>query len=218
MTEQILTPVHPGRLFLVTAPSGAGKSTLVNALLAREPAIKLSISHTTRDPRPGEENGREYHFVTEQEFRDMEQRGDFLESALVHGNHYGTSRVWIEKEMAAGHDVLLEIDWQGARQVRARFPGTVGIFILPPSIEALEWRLNHRGTDSAQTITRRLLGAGAEMAHASEFEYVIINEDFDKALEEMVAVVTASRLAFGQQAVRHRAQFAALGVPVPPVA
>ena len=205
---------YSGRLFLVTAPSGAGKSSLVNALLKIEPDIKLSISHTTRAPRPGEENGREYHFVTVEEFEAMKARGDFLESALVHGNYYGTSRVWIEEQMKAGNDVLLEIDWQGARQVRERFAGTVGIFILPPSIEALEWRLHHRGTDSEQTITRRLLGAGAEMAHAPEFEYVIINEDFDVALSQMRAVVIASRLAYGQQAVRHRDTLAALGVPV----
>lgn len=208
------TQQYSGRLFLVTAPSGAGKSSLVNALLQLEPAIKLSISHTTRAPRPGEENGREYHFVTVEEFEAMKARGDFLESALVHGNCYGTSRVWIEEQMKAGNDVLLEIDWQGARQVRERFAGTVGIFILPPSIEALEWRLHHRGTDSEQTITRRLLGAGAEMAHAPEFEYVIINEDFDAALAQMRAVVIASRLAYGQQAVRHRDTLAALGVPV----
>lgn len=208
------TQQYSGRLFLVTAPSGAGKSSLVNALLQLEPAIKLSISHTTRAPRPGEENGREYHFVTVEEFEAMKARGDFLESALVHGNYYGTSRVWIEEQMKAGNDVLLEIDWQGARQVRERFAGTVGIFILPPSIEALEWRLHHRGTDSEQTITRRLLGAGAEMAHAPEFEYVIINEDFDVALAQMRAVVIASRLAYGQQAVRHRDTLAALGVPV----
>lgn len=205
---------YSGRLFLVTAPSGAGKSSLVNALLKMEPDIKLSISHTTRAPRPGEENGREYHFVTVEEFEAMKDRGEFLESALVHGNYYGTSRVWIEEQMKAGNDVLLEIDWQGARQVRERFAGTVGIFILPPSIEALEWRLHHRGTDSEQTITRRLLGAGAEMAHAPEFEYVIINEDFDAALAQMRAVVIASRLAYGQQAVRHRDTLAALGVPV----
>lgn len=208
------TQQYSGRLFLVTAPSGAGKSSLVNALLQLEPAIKLSISHTTRAPRPGEENGREYHFVTVEEFEAMKDRGEFLESALVHGNYYGTSHVWIEEQMKIGNDVLLEIDWQGARQVRERFAGTVGIFILPPSIEALEWRLHHRGTDSEQTITRRLLGAGAEMAHAPEFEYVIINEDFDVALSQMRAIVIASRLAYGQQAVRHRDTLAALGVPV----
>ena len=205
---------HAGRLFMITAPSGAGKSSLVKALLEHDSEIELSISHTTRDPRPGEVNGREYHFISVNEFEERKARGEFLESALVHGNYYGTSRVWIEQRMAAGKDVLLEIDWQGARQVRERFAGTVGIFILPPSIEALEWRLHHRGTDSEQTITRRLLGAGAEMAHAPEFEYVIINEDFDAALAQMRAVVIASRLAYGQQAVRHRDTLAALGVPV----
>lgn len=216
MTE-LETPAiakHPGRLFLVTAPSGAGKSSLVNALLQRQPTIKLSISSTTREPRPGEQNGREYHFITETMFLEMKNRGEFLETALVHGNYYGTNRTWIEAQMAQGNDVLLEIDWQGARQVRSKFAGTVGIFILPPSIEALEWRLRHRGTDSPQTITRRLMGAGAEIAHAPEFEYVIINEDFDTALSQLEAIVTASRLSFAQQAIRHHDQFANLGVPV----
>ncbi|MFU0842734.1 MAG: Guanylate kinase [Burkholderia sp.] len=205
---------HAGRVFLVTAPSGAGKSSLVNALLKREPSLKLSISHTTRDPRPGETNGREYHFVSEPEFLAMRERGEFLESALVHGHYYGTSRIWIERQIAQGNDVLLEIDWQGARQVRQHFTHTVGIFILPPSIEALDWRLHHRGTDSEATITRRLLGAGAEMSHAPEFEYVIINEDFDTALNQMQAIVIASRLAFQQQAVRHREKFISLGIPL----
>lgn len=205
---------HPGRLFLVTAPSGAGKSSLVNALLERQPNIRLSISSTTRAPRPGEVNGREYHFITETMFLDMKNRGEFLETAFVHGNYYGTNRTWIEAQMAQGNDVLLEIDWQGARQVRAKFGGTVGIFILPPSIEALEWRLHHRGTDSDQTITRRLMGAGAEIAHAPEFEYVIINEDFDTALSQLEAIVTASRLTFEQQALCCHDQFANLGVPV----
>ena len=213
-SETAATHAHAGRLFLVTAPSGAGKSSLVNALLKLEPSLKLSISHSTRDPRPGEENGREYHFVSQAEFLATRERNEFHESVLVHGNYYGTSRIWIERQMAQGNDVLLEIDWQGARQVRECFAGTVGIFILPPSIEALEWRLHHRGTDSEQTITRRLLGAGAEMAHAPEFEYVIINEDFETALSQMQAVVVASRLAFRQQAVRHRDQFVSLGIPL----
>lgn len=205
---------HPGRLFMVTAPSGAGKSSLVNALLAQDPAIQLSISHTTRDPRPGEVNGREYHFISVNEFEERKERGEFLESALVHGNYYGTSRIWIEQQMAAGKDVLLEIDWQGARQVREKFEGTVGIFILPPSIDALEARLHKRGTDSEATITRRLLGAGAEIAHAPEFEFVIINDNFETALTQLCSIVTASRLTYGQQAVRFREQFIALGVPV----
>ncbi len=205
---------HAGRLFMVTAPSGAGKSSLVNALLKHDPEIELSISHTTRTPRPGEENGREYHFISVAEFEERKTRGEFLESALVHGNYYGTSRVWIEQRMAAGKDVLLEIDWQGARQVRSRFESTVGIFILPPSIDALEARLHKRGTDSEATITRRLMGAGAEITHAPEFEFVIINDDFEVALSQLISVVTASRLNFRNQVIRHRDQFIALGVPV----
>lgn len=203
---------HPGRLFLVTAPSGAGKSSLVTGLLKRDPSIRLSISFTTRQPRPGEVNGREYHFVTIPEFEAMKARGEFLESALVHGNYYGTNRPWIESEMRQGRDVLLEIDWQGAAQVRKRFPGTVGIFILPPSMQALTWRLKHRGTDAPEVIAKRLAGAGGEMAHACEFEYVIINDDFETALKELQAIVTASRLTYGQQAVKRREQFIELGV------
>lgn len=204
---------HPGRLFLVTAPSGAGKSSLVTGLLKRDPSIRLSISFTTRQPRPGEVNGREYHFVTVPEFEAMKERGEFLESALVHGNYYGTNRPWIESEMRQGRDVLLEIDWQGAAQVRRRFPGTVGVFILPPSMQALTWRLNHRGTDAPEVISKRLAGAGGEMLHACEFEYVIINDDFETALKELQAIVTASRLTYGQQAVKRREQFIQLGVP-----
>lgn len=205
---------HAGRLFMVTAPSGAGKSSLVNALLAQDASIQLSISHTTRDPRPGEVDGREYHFISVNEFEERKERGEFLESALVHGNYYGTSRIWIEQQMAAGKDVLLEIDWQGARQVREKFEGTIGIFILPPSIDALAARLHKRGTDSEATITRRLLGAGAEIAHAPEFEFVIINDNFETALKQLCSIVTASRLTYSQQAVRFRDQFIALGVPV----
>ena len=183
MTNQSFKPRNEGSLFLVSAPSGAGKSSLVNALLAKIPGIALSISTTTRAPRPGEVNGREYHFTTVEEFLAARERGEFLESAEVHGNFYGTSKKWIEDTMAKGGDVLLEIDWQGARQVREHFPEAVSIFILPPSIQALEDRLHKRGQDSEQTITRRLLGAGAEMAHASEFDFVIINSVFENALD-----------------------------------
>ncbi len=214
ISQQNSAPRHPVRLFLFRGTLGDVKRSHLNALLKRQPNIKLSISSTTRDPRPGEVNGREYHFITETMFLEMKNRGEFLETALVHGNYYGTNRTWIEGQMAQGNDVLLEIDWQGARQVRSKFAGTVGIFILPPSIEALEWRLHHRGTDSDQTITRRLMGAGAEIAHAPEFEYVIINEDFDTALSQLEAIVTASRLTYAQQAIRHHDQFANLGVPV----
>jgi guanylate kinase len=204
---------HPGNIFLVVAPSGAGKSTLVNALLARDSEIGLSVSHTTRPARPGDRDGREYFFVTVEDFKARRARGEFLESAEVHGNFYGTSRVWIEERMRAGRDVLLEIDWQGARQVKQVFPHAVGVFILPPSIDALEQRLHQRGQDPAPVITRRLLAAGSEIAHAPEFDYVIINEDFDLALSQLTAIVTASRLRYTSQAARHHTLFVQLGIP-----
>lgn len=203
-----------GNIFLVVAPSGAGKSTLVNALLAKDPAIQLSVSYTTRPPRPGETDGREYHFVPVEDFKARRARGEFLESAEVHGNFYATSRVWIEERMREGRDVLLEIDWQGARQVKAAFAHALGIFILPPSIDALEKRLHKRGQDSPQVIARRLLAAGSEIAHAPEFDYVIINEDFDRALADLTAIVTAARLRYASQAARHHELFAQLGIPL----
>jgi guanylate kinase len=213
---QTPAPVEPvaGNIFLVVAPSGAGKSTLVNALLAKDARIALSISYTTRPPRPGEKDGREYHFVSVEDFKERRARGEFLESAEVHGNYYATSRVWIEAKMQAGDDVLLEIDWQGARQVKSHFPHAVGIFILPPSIDALEARLHKRGQDSAQVINRRMVAAGSEIAHAPEFNYVIINEEFDLALAQMTAIVTATRLRYPSQAARHRELFAQLGIPL----
>ena len=201
-----------GSLFMVVAPSGAGKSTLVNALLAQEPAIKLSISFTTRQPRPGEQDGREYHFTTVEDFLKRRETGEFLESAEVHGNYYGTSRLMIEKEMKAGRDVLLEIDWQGAQQVKKQFPTAVEIFILPPSIAALEERLTKRGQDEPHVITRRILAAGGEIAHAPESEYVIINQEFATALSELTAIVKASRCRFAQQAARNASLFAQLGI------
>jgi guanylate kinase len=201
-----------GNIFLVVAPSGAGKSTLVNALLEQDPAIALSVSHTTRPPRPGETDGREYYFVTVEEFMGRRALGEFLESAEVHGNFYATSRVWIEDRLRAGTDVLLEIDWQGARQIKARFPHAVGIFILPPSIDALEARLLKRGQDSAQVISRRLLAAGSEIAHAPDFDYVIINVDFAAALAQLAAVVTATRLRYASQRARHHGLFAQFGI------
>ncbi|MDF3035582.1 MAG: guanylate kinase [Paucimonas sp.] len=201
-----------GSLFMVVAPSGAGKSTLVNALLEKEPAIKLSISYTTRAPRPKEQHGREYYFTTVEDFRARRLAGEFLESAEVHGNYYGTSRILIADQMKAGTDVLLEIDWQGAQQVKKQFPHAVGIFILPPSIAALEERLKKRGQDEPHVITRRILAAGGEIAHASEFEYVIINQDFDTALRELCAIVSATRCRFAQQAARNTSLFAQLGI------
>lgn len=201
-----------GSLFMVVAPSGAGKSTLVNALLEQEPSIKLSISYTTRAPRAGEQNGREYHFTSVEDFLARRQSGEFLESAEVHGNYYGTSRLQIADQMETGVDVLLEIDWQGAQQVKKRFPDAVGIFILPPSIAALEERLKKRGQDDSQVITRRILAAGGEIAHAPEFEYVIINQEFAAALSQLTAIIQATRCRFPQQAARNASLFAQLGI------
>jgi guanylate kinase len=201
-----------GNVFLVVAPSGAGKSTLVNALLGREQNIQLSVSYTTRPPRPGESDGREYRFIGVDEFMERRAAGEFLESAEVHGNYYATSRVWIEERVSAGTDVLLEIDWQGARQVKAEFAHAVGIFILPPSIDVLEARMHKRGQDADAVISRRLLAAGSEIAHAPEFDFVIINEDLDLALSQMIAIVTATRLRFATQAARHHDLFAQLGI------
>jgi len=201
-----------GSLFMVAAPSGAGKSTLVNALLAQEPAIKLSISTTTRQPRPGEQNGREYFFTTADDFLQRANAGEFLEWAEVHGNYYGTSRIFVEQQMKAGTDILLEIDWQGARQVKKQFPQAAGIFILPPSIAALEERLHKRGQDEPHVITRRLLAAGGEIAHAPEFEYVIINEEFPVALSELSAIVRSARCRFAQQAARNALLMSQLGI------
>jgi guanylate kinase len=201
-----------GSLFMVVAPSGAGKSTLVNALLAQEPSLKLSISYTTRMPRPGEQHGREYYFTSIEDFLKRRENGEFLESAEVHGNYYGTSRLLISDQMKAGTDVLLEIDWQGAQQVKKQFPDAVGIFILPPSIAALEERLTKRGQDEPHIITRRILAAGGEIAHAPEFEYVIINQEFAHALSELTAIVKATRCRFPQQAARSTSLFAQLGI------
>jgi guanylate kinase len=214
MPETTIPTGFSGSLFVVAAPSGAGKSTLVNALLAQEPGIKLSISTTTREPRPGEQDGREYHFTSAEDFVARAARGEFLEWAEVHGNYYGTSRLLVEKEMKTGTDILLEIDWQGARQVRKQFPDAAGIFILPPSIAALEERLYKRGQDEPHVITRRLLAAGGEIAHAPEFEYAIINEEFNVALSQMSAIVRATRARFAQQAARNASLFAQLGIHV----
>jgi len=182
-----------GRLFVITAPSGAGKSSLINALLQDEPSLKLSISYTTRPPRPGERNAREYHFVDDAAFLAMHGRDEFLESAEVHGYRYGTSKRVITEALAKGQDLILEIDWQGARQVRTLYPDCVGIFILPPSIDELERRMRARGQDSDAVIRRRIEAARDELAHAGEFEYAIINKDFDIARRELAEVIRAER-------------------------
>ena len=197
-----------GNLYVVAAPSGAGKTTLVRLLIEQEAGVHLSVSFTTRPPRPGELDGRDYHFVDAAEFRAMIARQEFLEWAEVHGNFYGTSNKWIAEQLAAGHDILLEIDWQGAQQVRSAFPEAIGIFILPPSMDELTSRLTARGTDSADVITRRLAAAQAEMRHIGEFDYVIINASLEQALDDLRAVVRASRLRLAAQRARHASLFA----------
>jgi guanylate kinase len=182
-----------GRLFVITAPSGAGKTSLIKALLQDEPGLQLSTSYTTRAPRPGERNGREYHFVDEPTFVAMRDRGEFLESAEVHGNRYGTSNKVIAETLERGQDLILEIDWQGASQVRRLYPQAIGIFILPPSMAELEHRLRTRAQDAEAVIQRRLANAQAEMAHAGEFKYAIINKDFDTARAELANIIRGER-------------------------
>lgn len=193
-----------GNLFVVSAPSGAGKTTLVKKLVAADPGLRLSVSYTTRPPRPGEVNGKDYHFVDRDGFEAMLERGEFLESAEVFGNRYGTSQRWVREQMAAGTDILLEIDWQGAQQVRKLIPQAIGIFILPPSMEALLQRLNSRAQDGPEVIARRLAGAREEISHIGEFDYVIINNKLDEALQDLLAVVRGERLKLAKQARRHQ--------------
>lgn len=183
-----------GNLFIIAAPSGAGKSSLVSALLAEDRNLSLSVSYTTRAPRTGEQDGREYHFVDRATFDAMLERGEFLESASVHGNYYGTSQVWISETRGSGLDIVLEVDWQGAAQIRRIFPETISIFVLPPSIDELERRLRARGQDTETAIQARLANAAEEIAHVAEFDYVIINNDFDEARRDLAAVVRTCRL------------------------
>jgi guanylate kinase len=205
--------VNRGKLFIVAAPSGAGKSTLVNALLAREPGISLSISHTTRGPRPGDVDGVQYHFVDRASFEAMVERGDFIEHANVFGNYYGTSRIAVEPILAAGRDVLLEIDWQGAAQVRRAMPESVSIFILPPSRAELERRLRARATDSEATIEKRLAASREEIAHAHEFNCIVVNDHFEDAVAALQAIVEAARAGAPLPADRHAALIARLLAP-----
>jgi guanylate kinase len=195
-------PAKAGNLFVVVAPSGAGKTTLVDALLNAEKNVRLSPSWTTRAPREGEKDGVDYHFVARKKFEEMIAAGEFLEHANVYGNYYGTSRKWIERSLAGDHDVLLEIDWQGAQQVRKLFPHMVGIFILPPSFAELRKRLKSRGKDSAEAIEKRMASARDEISHVLEFEYIIVNEQFEAALADLIAVVRAARVSRAQQSVR----------------
>lgn len=201
-----------GTLYIVSAPSGAGKSSLINALLETNPTydMKVSVSHTTRGMRPGEENGVHYNFVSVEEFTDLVEQGAFLEHAEVFSNYYGTSRPWIEQQLHNGIDVFLDIDWQGARQIRKLMPAAKSLFILPPSKEELERRLNTRGQDSEAVIARRMEEARSEISHYNEYDYVIINDDFDVALIDFKAIIRAERLKQDKQTAKHRSMLTAL--------
>jgi guanylate kinase len=202
-----------GNVFLITAPSGAGKSSLVNALLENDAGLQLSVSCTTRAPRDGEIDGRDYYFTSESEFMRMRQDNELLEWAQVHDNFYGTPRAPLAKALELGRDVLLEIDWQGAAQIRQLLVGVTGIFILPPSIDALESRLRARGKDSDDVIAKRMAAANSEIAHAHEFEYVIINQEFTVALQQLEQIVSSARLRYARQAIMNPALFDSFGLP-----
>jgi len=197
---------------MIVAPSGAGKSSLVNALLQSEPGLTLSLSTTTRSPRPGEVDGRDYRFVTPEVFKQERDQAQFLEWAEVHGHFYGTSKTWIENQMQAGSDVILEIDWQGAQQIRKLIPAVQWIFIFPPSIEALEERLRKRGQDDEATIERRLAAAHIELQHAHEANFIVINDAFDQALADLRHILAASRLRSGPVMARNPVLLKRLGV------
>ena len=192
-----------GTLYVFAAPSGAGKTSLVKALVEQSDGIEVSVSHTTRAPRPGEVDGVNYHFTNVEAFNTMVNEGAFLEHAQVFDNFYGTAQANIEERLEAEVDVILEIDWQGARQVRQQFPDSLGVFILPPSRQALEDRLRGRGQDGDDVIARRMRDAVSEMSHFAEFDFLVINDDFDTALEELKAIITANRLRTPLQASRH---------------
>ena len=193
-----------GNLFVISAPSGAGKTSLVQALLNINPQIDMSVSYTTRAPRPGEHDGKDYHFVSRETFLAMAKRGEFLESAEVYGNLYGTSQTWINHENSRGKDILLEIDWQGAAQIRGLFPECISVFILPPSLKALEERLKKRGKDNDAVIAKRIAAVRQDVAHVAEFDYVIINDNLNEALRELNAVVLSAKLRCARQLARHQ--------------
>lgn len=201
-----------GNLFIISAPSGAGKTSLVRALVERDRGCRLSVSYTTRAPRPGERDGVDYYFVDDAEFLAMLERGDFIEHALVYGNRYGTSGSRIAQLLGEGVDLIFEIDWQGARTLRERYAEAASIFVLPPSTQALLERLRARGQDSDEVIARRLAAAQADMEHVGEFEYVIINKDFATALSELQSIVATTRLRYATQRARHAQLFTDLGL------
>ncbi|MEI6612077.1 MAG: guanylate kinase [Polynucleobacter sp.] len=212
MTISKPTPSYQGSMLMIVAPSGAGKSSLVNALLQEEVGLKLSLSTTTRAPRPGEVDGKNYRFVSKEEFIRERDQGQFLEWAEVHGHFYGTSKPWIESQMQAGNDVMLEIDWQGAQQIRKLIPSVQWIFIFPPSIDALEERLRKRGQDDEATIQRRLAAAHVELLHAHEADYIVVNDAFDQALVDLKHILASSRLRSGPSMARNPVLLKRLGV------
>ncbi|MDA0149363.1 guanylate kinase [Vibrio sp. LaRot3] len=201
-----------GTLYIVSAPSGAGKSSLISAMLEKNPtyAMKVSVSHTTRGMRPGEQDGVHYHFVQKEHFEELIEKGEFLEYAEVFGNYYGTSRVWIEQMLEKGIDVFLDIDWQGARQIREQMPLAQSIFILPPSNGELERRLTARGQDSETVIAKRMAEAKSEISHYNEYDYVIVNDDFDTALMDFKAIIRAERLKQDKQTAKYKGMLDAL--------
>lgn len=201
-----------GNIYIVVAPSGAGKTSLVSALLQAEPAVELSISYTTRAARTGEVDGQHYHFVDHATFQSMIAAGDFLEYAEVYGNFYGTSVRWLQSRLEEGRDILLEIDWQGAEQVRKVFPEALGIFILPPSIEELERRLRGRGTDTEEVILRRLASARSEIDKVAEYDYIVVNDDFERARLDLISIFRARRLRAAVQVARLAPALARMGV------
>jgi guanylate kinase len=206
-------PPASGCLFVLAAPSGGGKTSLVRELLVREPGMRLSVSYTTRAPRPGEKDGVDYQFVDEARFKALQQAGEFLEHAFVHGNWYATSATWLKRQVAEGHDVLLEIDWQGAAQVQKLIPSAVLIFILPPTLASLKERLERRGQDSKEVIARRMEAAREEMRHCGEFDYVIMNQEFARAVDDLSVIVRAARLTAARQQIRHARLIAELTQP-----
>ena len=197
-----MSDIDRGNIFVVAAPSGAGKTSLVNALIETTASAHLSVSHTTREPRPGEENGKHYHFVERSEFEEMRRSNQFLEHAEVFGNLYGTSRQTVQDQIDNGCDVILEIDWQGARQVKTAMPGAIGIFVLPPSRKTLQQRLLSRGQDSADTIDHRMAESCDEISHFEEFDYIVVNDQFENALNDLICIVRSARLQRESQAAR----------------
>jgi guanylate kinase len=201
-----------GTILIIVAPSGAGKTSLVRALMDARSQIRHSVSCTTRAPRQGERDGEDYCFISQAEFRQRRLAGEFLEWAEVHGNLYGTSRQWIDAQTSAGADIVLEIDWQGARQVRSLYPDAISVFIAPPSLEILQQRLEARGKDSPEVIGRRVATARNELEHAAEFQYIIVNQEFTEACEQLLSIADAARCRFPQQAASRPALFQALGI------